>query len=242
MNEYLSKLRRRVAQNNRFNVINKPITVAQRTENNKYKVVYKPGARVMLKTNAANIANAKAARNKGYTTTNLRIKNAEVKHTVYKKNSNGQMYAKFESPYGPKNYQKLPLNMVVRKSNGTLATVGSLDPNNNYNNLNIGTYVNIVPINNKSVYLHYGHTAGSKRQMGYGTLLRKFAMNAAKNAGMKLYQVSLNVERLLRENNKNRTPYSGRIMKKLGARPVAFKNVPASIRPGHSTNMWFVYN
>ena len=231
---YVPRLLRRVAQNNRFEMINNPISVPEPISKEKYVVKKKPGVRVQLKTNAANKAVSVAAKSKGYTTTNLRLVNETRKHTVYKKNLNGKMYVK----YATNNYKELHPNVVVRKANGQESKVRNLNANNNYNNLNIGTYVNIVPVNNNSVYIYYGHTAGSKRRQKYGTNLRKFVMNAAKNSGMKLYQVSMNVEGLLPRGS---TPISATIMSRLGAKPAFFRNVPASIRTGHSTNRWFVY-
>jgi hypothetical protein len=185
-----------------------------------------PRVRVELRTNAANKAAAANARLRGYRTTSLKIKN----HVVYKKISNGQFYNK--------NFKKLNHNVLLKKPNGTEATVRSL-LNNYNNNINIGTYVNVRPVNNKTVYLEYGHTTESKRRQKYGTNLRRLVMNAAKNAGMKLYQVSLNVEGILPTGA---TPISAIIMNRLGARPAPFMNVPKSIRTGHSTNRWFVYN
>jgi len=224
--EYLPKLRRRVARNKRFRMIEKP---------QRHIKSYQPGipnnflprVRVQLKTNAANKAAAANAKLKGYRTTNLKDKS---NHVVYKKILNGQFYNK--------NYKKLHHNVILKKPNGTETTVSSM-LNNYNNNINIGTYVNVRPVNSKSVYLEYGHTTESKRRQKYGTNLRRLVMNAAKNAGMKLYQVSLNVEGILPHGA---TPISALIMNRLGAKPVSFRNVPASIRTGHSTNRWFVYN
>ena len=223
--EYLPKLRRRVAQNKRFRMVEKPqrqIKSYQTGVPNNFL----PRVRVELRTNAANKAAAANARLRGYRTTSLKIKN----HVVYKKISNGQFYNK--------NFKKLNHNVLLKKPNGTEATVRSL-LNNYNNNINIGTYVNVRPVNNKTVYLEYGHTTESKRRQKYGTNLRRLVMNAAKNAGMKLYQVSLNVEGILPTGA---TPISAIIMNRLGARPAPFMNVPKSIRTGHSTNRWFVYN
>lgn len=223
--EYLPKLRRRVAQNKRFRMVEKP----QRQIKSYQSGVpnnFLPRVRVELRTNAANKAAAANARLRGYRTTSLKIKN----HVVYKKISNGQFYNK--------NFKKLNHNVLLKKPNGTEATVRSL-LNNYNNNINIGTYVNVRPVNNKTVYLEYGHTTESKRRQKYGTNLRRLVMNAAKNAGMKLYQVSLNVEGILPTGA---TPISAIIMNRLGARPAPFMNVPKSIRTGHSTNRWFVYN
>jgi hypothetical protein len=225
--EYLPKLQERVSKNNRFEVINKQ------------PVRNKPRVRVQFKTNTAEKMAAKAAKSNGYRTTNLKIKNAKAQHTVYKKLDNNHYYVKFVS----KNYQKLPLNMILKKPNRSEISVGKLINNYNYtNNINLGTYINIVPVNARSVYLDYGHTTHVKREMGYGTLLRKFAMNAAKNAKMKLYQVSMNIDSLVPQHNVNRTPYSGRIMKKLGAQRISVNNIPESLRQGYSNkNFWFVY-
>jgi hypothetical protein len=190
-----------------------------------------PIVRVQLKTNAANKAAAAAAKLKGYRTTNLKIKNENANHIVYRKISNGEFYNK--------NYKKLNHNVILKRPNGSVTTVSSLLNNNNYNmNINLGTYVNVRPVNTKTVYLEYGHTAESKRRKKYGTNLRKLVMNAAKNSGMKLYQVSMNVEGMLPLGS---MPISATIMSRLGAKPASFMNVPAAIRMGHSTNRWFVY-
>ena len=215
--EYIKSLIRRVNQNKRFEVLNKPL-------------------RVQLKTNVENKKVYNDAKSKGYNTTNLKKGN----NIVYKKNSNnGGFYVKT-----PKTFEKLNQNNIIKKLNGTNAKVKNL-LNNNYNSIinNVGTYIALTPVKNNSnaVYLYYGHTNPFKRTKGYGTTLRKFAMNAAKNSNMKLYQVAMNVESLVPVSNVNRTPYSGRIMKKLKARQVSVHNVPVSLRPGHSTNMWFVY-
>jgi hypothetical protein len=188
-----------------------------------------PIVRVQLKTNAANKAAAAAAKLKGYRTTNLKIKNEKANHIVYKKISNGEFYNK--------NYKKLNHNVILKKPNGSVATVSSM-LNNYNNNINLGTYVNVRPVNTETVYLEYGHTTESKRRQKYGTNLRKLVMNAAKNSGMKLYQVSMNVEGLLPHGS---MPISATIMSRLGAKPAFFRNVPAAIRVGHSTNRWFVY-
>lgn len=225
--EYLPKLRERVAQNKRFEVIKRPRrNVPPNRPNGIIPGNSLPIVRVQLKTNAANKAAAAAAKLKGYRTTNLKDK---ANHIVYKKISNGEFYNK--------NYKKLNHNVMVKRPNGSVTTVSSL-LNNYNNNINLGTYVNVRPVNTKTVYLEYGHTAESKRRQKYGTNLRKLVMNAAKNSGMKLYQVSMNVEGMLPLGS---MPISATIMSRLGAKPASFMNVPAPIRLGHSTNRWFVY-
>jgi hypothetical protein len=117
--EYLPKLRQRVAQNKRFNMIKLRRNIPPNKPNipgNSLPIVL-----VQLKTNAANKAAAAATKLKGYRTTNLKDK---ANHIVYKKISNGEFYNK--------NYKKLNHNVILKRPNGSVATVSSML--NNYNN------------------------------------------------------------------------------------------------------------
>lgn len=138
-----------------------------------------------------------------------------------------------------KNYEKLNHNVLLKKPNGSVATVSSLLNNNNYNiNTNTGTYVNVRPVNNKTktVYLESLYTTPTKRKKDYGKILSKFATNAAKNAGMKMYMVAVNLAHLVEKGNE---PISGKMIRKHGGVIVSPRNVPASIRQGYTTHPWW---
>ena len=103
------------------------------------------------------------------------------------------------------------------------------------------TFINIEPVNNRSVYISYGQTAKNKRRRGLGTDLRRFAVNAALNTKMNLYQQTKNLNRLL--ENPNNMPYSGIIMERLGAKLVNRRQVPRNIGKGSANNaIWFFYS
>jgi len=217
-NEYVPALKKRVNRNKRFEVIN---IEPKRSKN-------KPRVKVQLKNNNS--------RN-GYSKTQLKIKNTEANHTIYKK-TNGTYHVKFASNRAPP-MAPIPLNTMLIKPNGRGISVRSL-----LNNSNNQTYISIEPLTRNAVYLEHGRTAANKRGHKFGYNLRKFATNAANNSGMKLYQLSVNVNNLLNNNSRNYTPYSGRIMKKLGAKRVSYRNVPNNSKTKYSSNasMWFLYS
>lgn len=228
--EYLPKLRERVAQNKRFEIIKLRRKIPSNRRNIPDNSL--PILRVQLKTNAANKAVAEAAKIKGYNRTNLKVKNKNENHTVYRKEP-GEFYVKTQN----KNYEKLKHHVLLKKPNGSVATVSSLLNNNNYNtNKNTGTYVNVRPVNITTVYLESLYTTPTKRGKEYGKILSKFATNAAKNAGMKMYMVAVNLEHLV---NKGNEPISGKIIRKYGGVLISPRNVPASIREGYTTHPWW---
>jgi hypothetical protein len=103
------------------------------------------------------------------------------------------------------------------------------------------TFINIEPVNNRSVYISYGRTASNKRRQGLGLNIRRFAVNAARNTKMNLYQQTKNLNRLL--ENPNNMPYTGLIMKRLGAKIINRRQVPPNIGKGSSDNaIWFFYS
>lgn len=96
------------------------------------------------------------------------------------------------------------------------------------------TFVILAPFNTRNasrgVTIRFGQTAPNRRRAklgphphnagrmaGWGTLLRKYAINAAKATNLNLYQESVNMNSLIAAVNANQTPASGRIMKSLGA-------------------------
>lgn len=72
---------------------------------------------------------------------------------------------------------------------------------------------------NRGVYIHYGVTNKKYRGQKIGFRLRKTAVNASRNSGIPLWQVSQNIERLVKAGN---LPVSGKIMKALGATQINY--------------------
>jgi len=151
---------------------------------------------------------------------------------------NNQMMRNFEFEF-----YKNALRNIVNKNKRFI--VRNLKPINNKPgvrvqiNGNKNTFINIEPVNNHSVYIVYGITNPNKRRQGLGTNIRRFAVNAANNSGKKIYQMAKNLNRMQAKN----LHYSGRIMVKLGAKRIPFKNVPKSLTKGLSNNgvPWFLY-
>jgi hypothetical protein len=87
-------------------------------------------------------------------------------------------------------------------------------------------YIQLEPVcannHNKGVYIHYGETFSgfrgpahkNARGKGIGYRLREAARNAALNSKIRLYQVSQNIEGLVKKGS---LPISGKIMESLGA-------------------------
>jgi hypothetical protein len=72
---------------------------------------------------------------------------------------------------------------------------------------------------NRGVYIHYGVTNKKYRGQKIGFRLRKAAVNASRNTGVPLWQVSQNIEKLVKAGN---LPVSGKIMTKLGATQINY--------------------
>jgi len=94
-----------------------------------------------------------------------------------------------------------------------------------YASLTVGEkgYIQLEPVCldnfNRGVYIHYGKTNKKYRGQKIGFRLRKTAVNAARNSGVPLWQVSQNIERLVKDGN---LPISGKIMTKLGATQINY--------------------
>ncbi len=105
-------------------------------------------------------------------------------------------------------------NMYVNRFNVSINRGGP------YATLSIGEkgYIQIEPVCknnfNRGVYIHYGETNKKYRGQKIGFRLRKTAVNASRNTGIPLWQVSQNIEGLVKVGN---LPISGKIMKALGA-------------------------
>lgn len=105
-------------------------------------------------------------------------------------------------------------NMSLRRFPNPIANGGP------YVSLSIGKkgFIQLEPVClnnfNRGVYVHYGETSKKYRGQKIGFRLRKVAVNAARNTGIPLWQVSQNLESLVAVGN---LPVSGKIMTKLGA-------------------------
>ena len=94
-----------------------------------------------------------------------------------------------------------------------------------YASLSVGDkgYIQLEPVCrnnfNRGVYIHFGKTQVPYRGQKIGFRLRKTAVNASRNSGIPLWQVSQNIERLVKTGN---LPVSGKIMKALGATQINY--------------------
>jgi hypothetical protein len=72
---------------------------------------------------------------------------------------------------------------------------------------------------NRGIYIHYGETHAKYRGQKIGFRLRKAAVNASRATGIPLWQVSQNLQNLVKAGN---LPVSGKIMKSLGATQINY--------------------
>ena len=127
--------------------------------------------------------------------------------------------------------------ITYRRTNGVSLSCGQ----SGRHALQLNSDFNFLPVNNRSVYISYGRTASNKRRQGLGLNIRRFAVNAARNTKMNLYQQTKNLNRLLVDPNN--MPYSGIIMERLGAKLVNRRQVPRNIGKGSANNaIWFFYS
>ena len=120
------------------------------------------------------------------------------------------------------------VNSLNRLKNGNMKIHKHMTPSNGgppFVSLAINNkgYIQLEPVCannfNKGIYIHYGGTYKGARRQGVGFRLRKTAVNASKNTGIPLWQVSQNVEGLVEHG---KLPISGRIMKALGATQIPY--------------------
>jgi len=110
-------------------------------------------------------------------------------------------------------------NMQLKKFNGKSNNLGP------FATLSVGVkgYIQVEPVCpdnfNRGTYIHYGKTNEKYRGQKIGFRLRKTAVNASRNSGIPLWQVSQNIEGLVNNGN---LPISGEIMKKLGATQINY--------------------
>lgn len=104
-------------------------------------------------------------------------------------------------------------------------------------------YIQIEPVckNNRSkgVYIHYGETYPKARGQKVGFRLRKTAVSAARNSKVPLYQVSQNINSLVKKGN---MPISGKIMQQLGAIRTARTHPCKAKNKRNNSNYAFVVN
>ena len=110
-------------------------------------------------------------------------------------------------------------NMSLRRFMVPIASGGP------YVSLSVGQkgYIQLEPACldnfNRGVYIHSGETNKKYRGQKIGFRLRKTAVNASRNTGVPLWQVSQNLESLVKSGN---LPISGKIMTKLGATKINY--------------------
>ena len=111
------------------------------------------------------------------------------------------------------------VNMYVNRFNFPVSRGGP------YASLSVGDkgYIQLEPVCksnfNRGVYIHFGKTQVPYRGQKIGFRLRKAAVNASRQSGIPLWQVSQNIERLVNAGN---LPVSGKIMKALGATQINY--------------------
>jgi hypothetical protein len=110
-------------------------------------------------------------------------------------------------------------NMSLRRFMAPIANGGP------WASLSVGKkgYIQLEPVCldnfNRGVYIHYGETKQAYRGQKIGFRLRKTAVNASRNVGVPLWQVSQNLEGLVAQG---KLPISGGIMTSLGATQINY--------------------
>jgi hypothetical protein len=110
-------------------------------------------------------------------------------------------------------------NMSLRRFMAPIANGGP------YVSLSVGKkgYIQLEPVCldnfNRGIYIHYGETKQAYRGQKIGFRLRKAAVNASRNTGIPLWQVSQNIEGLVKTG---KLPISGGIMTSLGATQINY--------------------
>ena len=140
-----------------------------------------------------------------------------------KHNYNNERIANLVSKYNTRTTFNKYINTLNKLMNANMNLNKYNDPKNGrgpYASLSVGDkgYIQLEPVCknnfNRGVYIHYGKTKTHYRGQKIGFRLRKTAVNASRNTGIPLWQVSQNIEHLVKAGN---LPVSGKIMKALGA-------------------------
>ena len=145
-----------------------------------------------------------------------------------KHNYNNERIANLVAKYNTSTTFNKYVNSLNKLKNANMNLNRFNDPKNGrgpYVTLSVGDkgYIQLEPVCrnnfNRGVYIHYGKTKKKFRGQKIGFRLRKAAVNSSRNSGVPLWQVSQNIEWLVRTGN---LPISGKIMKSLGATQINY--------------------
>jgi len=145
-----------------------------------------------------------------------------------KHNYNNERIETLVSKYNTRTTFNRYVNSLNKLMNANMNLNKFNDPKNGrgpYASLSVGDkgYIQLEPVCknnfNRGVYIHYGKTNKQYRGQKIGFRLRKTAVNASRNTGIPLWQVSQNIEHLVKAGN---LPVSGKIMTKLGATQINY--------------------
>ena len=144
------------------------------------------------------------------------LNNAEINEMVNK-----------HAPQNNRNTFNRYVNTLYRVKNANMNLTKYMNPKSPppYVNLRIGSkgFIQLEPVcknnHSKGMYIHYGETKPGFRGQKIGLRLRTAAVKAALNSKILLYQVSQNIEGLVKKGN---LPISGKIMKSLGAHQINY--------------------
>lgn len=163
-----------------------------------------------------------------------------------KHNYNNERIANRVAKYNTSTAFNKYVNTLSKLKNANMSLRRFMEPIENggpYVSLSVGKkgYIQLEPacLNNfnKGVYIHYGETKEAYRGQKIGFRLRKAAVNASRNSGVPLWQVSQNIEKLVKAGN---LPVSGKIMTKLGATQINYAPPCRSNNKRGSYNYAFV--
>ena len=145
-----------------------------------------------------------------------------------KHNYNNERIANLVAKYNTRTTFNKYVNSLSKLKNANMSLRRFMVPIENggpYVSLSVGKkgYIQLEPacLNNfnRGVYIHYGETKEAYRGQKIGFRLRKAAVNASRNAGVPLWQVSQNIEKLVAPG---KLPISGGIMTSLGATQINY--------------------
>ena len=145
-----------------------------------------------------------------------------------KHNYNNERIANRVAKYNTSTAFNKYVNQLSKSKNANMSLRRFMLPVANggpYVSLSVGKkgYIQLEPVClnnfNRGVYIHYGETSKKFRGQKIGFRLRKAAVNASRNTGIPLWQVSQNIEWLVKTGN---LPISGKIMKSLGATQINY--------------------
>lgn len=144
------------------------------------------------------------------------LNNAEINEMVNK-----------HAPKNTRNTFNRYVNTLAGVKNVNMNLIKHMNPKSPppYVNLRVGSkgFIQLEPVcpanHSKGVYVHYGETNAKFRGQKIGLRLRAAAVKAALRSKILLYQVSQNIQGLVKKGN---LPISGKIMKSLGAHQINY--------------------